>query len=148
MSETTQRPAGGFEIEASTLEEFLRLLQERQAERDRGTIYEVEALPRRAVSIAQLHDQRGSNTGFPVIRRYVLVAFAYGEDLVSYELQTSHDLEFPHGPSEATEKPCERHDEAYEETKVRVRDWIASSSMTERVPILEGYLRHASGRSS
>ncbi len=102
---------------------------------------------RRAVYVAQLHDQRGTSTGFPMIRRYVLAAFAYGDDLVSFEVQISHDLEVPRAPH--ARKFRERHDEEFRRLRDEIRDRIDTTGLVSRgVVVLDGYLHHSTGRAS
>ena len=74
-------PEPGFEIEVASVEEFLKLLKEREEE---GGGPEGTGAMRKAVFVAQMMDQRPSNYGFPLIRRYVVAAFAYGKDRISF----------------------------------------------------------------
>ena len=82
----------GFEIEVASVEEFLKLLKERE---DEGGEQEGNSAMRKAVFVAQMMDRRPSNYGFPLIRRYVVAAFAYGRDRVSYTRTTSNAVELP-----------------------------------------------------
>lgn len=144
MSETTNRPAG-FEVEAGSVEEFLRLLDEREAERKRGVLPSVEPLPRTAVYVAPLQDIRHGGNGmpWPSVRRYVLAGFAYGEDLVSYRVDVSSGMEFPDGPDR--DKPRELHNRIYEDLKTRIGDWAVYQGH-ERVRVLDGYLHRVGAR--
>ena len=83
-------PEPGFEIEVPSVEEFLKLLKEREEE---GGKQEGNRATRKAVFVAQMMDWRPSNYGFPLIRRYVVAAFAYGRDRVSYTRTTSNAVE-------------------------------------------------------
>ncbi len=123
----------GFEIEVSSVEEFLRLLKERNEEpsgQDRyGTL-------RRAVFIAQMMDRRPSNYVFPLTRRYVVAAFAYGGDRVSYTRTTSNAVELP----ETVATTEDRQQEAYEEIRTEIERGLRELDL--RVPVQEGFLRH------
>jgi translation initiation factor 2B subunit (eIF-2B alpha/beta/delta family) len=87
---TDKEPGLTFGVEASTVEEFLRLLKEREeGETSPGG---QRSATRRAVFVAQMLDQRSSSYGYPSVRRYVFAAFAYGRDLVSLS-RTSSSVE-------------------------------------------------------
>jgi len=123
----------GFEIEVTSVEGFLRLLKERNEEpsgQDRyGTL-------RRAVFVAQMMDRRPSNYVFPLTRRYVVAAFAYGRDRVSYTRTTSNAVELP----ETVAKTEDRQQEAYEEIRTEIERGLRELDL--RVPVHEGFLRH------
>jgi hypothetical protein len=86
----------GFEVEAATVEEFLRLLKER--ERGESFVGEPEAPLRRAVFVARIGEARSSRYGFPKVIRYVVAAFAYGWDIVCHRRLTSSAVEMPGRP--------------------------------------------------
>lgn len=126
-------PACGFEIETATVEEFLRLLKEREEGKDyrRGS----RSSLRRAVFVARMVDQRSSRYGFLLVTRYVVAAFAYGRDLVSYRRITSNAVELP----ETAIRTEERQRETYEEVVAEVERGLDEADV--RVPIYEGRLR-------
>ena len=123
----------GFEIEVSSVEEFLRLLKERNEEPSSQDRY---GTPRRAVFIAQMMDRRPSNYVFPLTRRYVVAAFAYGGDRVSYTRTTSNAVELP----ETVATTEDRQQEAYEEIRTEIERGLRELDL--RVPVHEGFLRH------
>jgi hypothetical protein len=88
---TDKEPGLTFGVEAVTVEEFLRLLKEREeGETSPGG---QRSATRRAVFVAQMLDQRSSSYGYPSVRRYVFAAFAYGRDLVSLSRTSSSVVE-------------------------------------------------------
>ena len=89
----TDEKRGAFDFETATLEEFLEIL----ALRDLEDGPPPEGALRRAVCVTRLFDRHSSQYGFPVVRRYVLAAFAYGGDLVTYREIKSHQMEMPEG---------------------------------------------------
>jgi hypothetical protein len=130
---TEHGPASGSEMEAATVEEFLQLLKERE---------EHEASRRgsrspllRAVFVARMFDQRSSRYGFPLVTRYVVAAFAYGRDLVSYRRTTSNAVEL----LETAVRTEERQREVYEEVVAEIARRLDEEGV--RVPIYEGRLR-------
>lgn len=132
---TEHGPASGFEIEAATVEEFLRLLKERE-EHEASSGGSRSPL-RRAVFVARMLDQRSSRYGFPLVTRYVVAAFAYGRDLVSYRRTTSNAVELP----ETAVRTEERQREAYEEVVAEIERGLDEEDV--RLPIYEGRLRRA-----
>jgi hypothetical protein len=130
---TEHRPACGFEIEVASVEEFLRLLKERE---DESADQAGRGATRRAIFVAQMMDRRPSNYVFPLIRRYVVAAFAYGSDRVSYTRTTSNAVELP----ETVEKTRDRQQKAYEELRAEIGRGLRELAL--RVPIHEGFLRH------
>ncbi len=125
-------PEPGFEIEAVSIEEFLRLLKEREEEQtDRNS----QGIARRAIFIAQMMDRRPSNYGFPLIRRYVVAAFAYGRDRVSYTRTTSNAVELP----ETVTKTEDRQKEVYEEMRGGIERRLEDLDL--HIPVHEGFLR-------
>jgi hypothetical protein len=127
-------PEPGFEIEVASVEEFLRLLKERDDERLDQDGY---GSTRKAVFVAQMMDHRPSNYVFPLIRRYVVAAFAYGTDRVSYTRTTSNAVELP----ETVAKIEDRQQAAYEEVRAEIERGMEDSNLN--VPVHEGFLRHA-----
>lgn len=123
----------GFEIEVASVEEFLKLLKEREEE---GGKQEGNIAMRKAVFIAQMMDQRPSSYGFPLIRRYVVAAFAYGRDRVSYTRTTSNAVELP----ETVTKTEDRQQEVYDEMRQEIERGLEELSL--HVPVHEGFLRH------
>ena len=128
-------PEPGFEIEVASVEEFLKLLTEREEE---GGGQEGTGATRKAVFVAQMMDQRPSNYGFPLIRRYVVAAFAYGRDRVSYTRTTSNVVELP----EMVTKTEDRQQEAYEARRQEIEHGLEELDL--HVPVHEGFLRHPS----
>ena len=128
---TKDEPA--FEVEAATVEEFLRLLKERE---DEAPVRGPRGAVRRAVFVAQMVDQRGSDYGLPMVRRYVTSNFAYGCDLISYRRTTSNAVELP----ETAKKTRDRQQQIYEETRAEIERGIEEVGL--EVPVREGYLRH------
>lgn len=151
MSETP-KARSRFDVEAGTFEEFVNLLQAREGERGspsgaHGGLPAAEPLPRRAVFVSQLADYRGTGLGEPMVRRYVVVSFAYGADLVSFEEQVSHELELRRGPGAypaGVRTPRERHAEAFERLREDAGERIAAVGLEPHVPVLAGHLRHPS----
>ena len=126
-------PEPGFEIEVASVEEFLNLLKERE---DESGEQEGTDATRKAVFVAQMMDQRPSNYGFPLIRRYVVAAFAYGRDRVSYTRTTSNSVELP----EMVTKTEDRQQEAYAEMRQETERGLEELDL--RIPLHEGFLRH------
>jgi len=81
-------------------------------------------------------DRRPSNYVFPLVRCYVVAAFAYGSDRVSYTRTTSNAVELP----DTVEKTRDRQQEAYEELRAEIERGLRELAL--RVPIHEGFLRH------
>ncbi len=61
---TSDEFGSAFEVEAATVEEFLRLLKER--EEGVAPAKESRGATRRAVFVAQMLDQRSSSYGYPL----------------------------------------------------------------------------------
>lgn len=131
---TDEEPGSTFGVEAATLEEFLRLLKEREKAQELSR--EPRGATRRAVFVAQLLDQRSSSYGYPSVKRYVVAAFAYGRDLVSYRRVTSSAVELP----EIAMKTAERQQEAYEEVRAAVERGLEAMGLD--LPIYEGSLSY------
>jgi hypothetical protein len=132
---TEHGPACGFEIEAATVEEFLRLLKER--EEDEAYRRGSRSPLRRAVFVARMFDQRSSRYDFPLVTRYVVATFAYGRDLVSYRRTTSNAVELP----ETAVRTEERQRETFAEVMAEIERGLDEEDI--RVPIYEGRLRRA-----
>lgn len=126
-------PGSGFEIEVASIEEFLRLLTERE---DESADRNGQDVTRRAVFVARMIDRRPSNYGFPLVRRYVVAAFAYGRDSVSYTRTTSNAVELP----ETVTKIEDRQKEAYAEMRAKIERGLEDLNL--HVPVHEGFLRH------
>lgn len=131
---TDGEPGPAFGVEAATVEEFLRLLKER--EDAEGSSREPRGATRRAVFVAQLLDRQSSGYGHPVVRRYVVAAFAYGRDLVSYKRTTFSAVE----PPEIAKKTAERQQETYEEVRAEVECGLERMGLD--LPVFEGFLRY------
>ena len=130
---TEHGPAPGFEIDAATVEEFLRLLKER--EEDEAYRRGSRSPLRRAVFVARMFDQRSSRYDFPLVTRYVVATFAYGRDLVSYRRTTSNAVELP----ETAVRTEERQREAFAEVMAEIERGLDEEDIS--VPIYEGRLR-------
>jgi hypothetical protein len=123
----------GFEVEVASVGEFLRQLKERNEQLPGRQGYGASG---RAIFVAQMMDRRPSNYGFPLVRRYVIAAFAYGRDRVSYTRTTSNAVELP----ETVGKIEDRQAEAYEEVRVEIECGLRDLDL--EVPIHLGFLRH------
>lgn len=126
-------PEPGFEIEVANVEEFLRLLKERETE---NAQHNGHGSTRTAVFVAQMVDYCPSDYVFPLVRRYVVAAFIYGRDRVSYTRTTSNAVELP----ETVGKIEDRQQEAYEEIRTQIERGLEDLDL--RVPVREGFLRH------
>jgi hypothetical protein len=132
---TTHGSGPGFEVEAATVEEFLRLLKER--ERDDPAFEGPQHSLRRAVFVARMLEQRSSRFGYPLVTRYVVAAFAYGPDVVYLRRTTSHAVEL----SETVDMTEKRQRIVYEEMKAEVGREMEDANIS--VPLYEGCLRHS-----
>jgi hypothetical protein len=133
MTDEEHKPTS-FQVEAATVEEFLRLLKKR--EESEASPRELRSATRRAVFVAQMLDQRSSNYGYPSVRRYVVAAFAYGQDLVSLSRTTSNAVELP----EIASRAAERQNDAYEEIRKEIERGLEGVGLD--LPVYEGFLRH------
>ena len=131
---TDEGQGSTFGVEAATVEEFLRLLKER--EENQEPLREPRGASRRAVFVAQLLDRRNSGYGYPAVRRFVVAAYAYGRDLVSYKRTTSSAVELP----EIAEKAAERQQETYEEIRAELERGLERMGLD--LSGYEGSLRH------
>lgn len=134
---TAQGP-GPFEIETGSIEEFVGLLKDREEDGAVGAL----TLPRRAVWMEQLHDRSYTGYTFPMVRRYVLAVFSYGDDVVSFRVDVSHGLEIPDTPD--SEKPQESHRLAYERLRGEMAERLDGLGLATGVPVLRGYLHPSS----
>ena len=132
---TNEEPGPSFGIETATVEEFLRLLQER--EEDETSPGGLRGATRKAVFVAQMLDQRSTSYGYPSVRRYIVAAFAYGCDLVSYSRTTSSAVELP----EIASRTAERQHEAYEEIRAEIERGLERMGLD--LPLFEGFLRNS-----
>lgn len=123
----------GFEVEVASVEEFLRMLKERDEELPGPQGYGASG---KAIFVARMMDRRLSSYGFPLIRRYVVAAFAYGRDRVSLTRTTSNAVEMPETVAEIED----RQQEAYEDVRKEIGRGLEERGI--RVPIHEGFLRH------
>lgn len=123
----------GFEVEVASVGKFVRLLEERNEEPPSRQGY---GASRKAIFVAQMMDRRPSNYGYPLIRRYVVAAFAYGRDRISYTRTTSNAVELP----EMATRIEDRQQEAYEEIWAEIKRGLEESDL--RVSVHEGFLRH------
>jgi hypothetical protein len=135
LTEHGSRSAPGFEIEAATVQEFVRLLKER--ERGESASEEPRSLLRKAVFVTRMLDQRSSRFGYPLVTRYVVAAFAYGPDLVCCRRTTSHAVELP----ELASKTEDRQRAVYEEMRAEVARGLEEAKIG--IPLYEGCLRRA-----
>jgi hypothetical protein len=123
-----------FEVEVPSVGEFLRLLAERDEELAGRQGYGAFG---KAVFVAQMMDRRPSNYAFPSVRRYVVAAFAYGNDRVSYTRTTSSAVELP----KTATRIEYRQQAAYEEVRAEIERGLKDSGLN--VPVHEGFLCHA-----
>lgn len=130
--------AFAFEVEAASVEEFLRLLGGR--ERVEASTQTPLGVTRRTVFVAPLQEVTGSEYAFPKVTRHVVAAFAYRRDVVSYKRTTSSAVELP----EVSRELAERQREAYELLRAEVERGIEEASLG--VPVREGHLHHPGGR--
>jgi hypothetical protein len=129
----TNDPGRIFEIEAASVEEFLRLLEER--EEGESSARENPDTLSRAVFVARMLDQRGSRFGYPSVTRQVVAAFVHGRGVVYLRTTASHTVELPEN-ARITEV---RHREAYEELREGIQRGLEEADLS--VPLYEGYLR-------
>lgn len=122
------------EVEVASVGEFLRLLKERNDEPPGRQGYGASG---KAIFVAKMMDRRPSNYGFPLIRRYVVVAFAHGRDRISYTRTTSNAVELP----EMVARIEDRQQDVYEEVRAEIERGLEDSDLS--VPVHEGFLHHA-----
>jgi hypothetical protein len=134
---TNEDPVAGFEVEATTVEEFLRLLKKREG--GEASVRQDPGALRRAVFVARMLYRRDSRFGYPSVTRYVVAAFAYGRDVVCCRRATSHAVELP----ELARMTEERQRAAYDELRAEIERGLEELGL--RVPVREGLLRRAAG---
>ena len=144
---TEKGSSAAFEVEVGRMEEFLRMLDMREAEQGHsGASYRSPI--RRAVFVAALLDKRSSASqhGMTVVRRYVTAAFAWvtpsgGEDLVRMERDSSHTVEMnmPAQLEGSPQKLAERQNKMLEEIKASLERYVEERML--EVPVLIGALR-------
>lgn len=130
---TGEEPGPAFAVDTATIEEFLRLLQER--EEGEAPLRGPRGATRRAVFVARMLDRRSSGYGYPSVRRYVVAAFAYGQDLVYYRRTTSSAVKLP----EIVKETADRQQETYEEVRAEVERGLGRMGLD--LPVYEGSLR-------
>ncbi|QIN78469.1 hypothetical protein GBA65_07980 [Rubrobacter marinus] len=123
-----------FEVEAASLGEFLRLLKERS---DGSLGWQGYGSSGRAIFVAKTMDRRPSYYGFPLVRRYVVAAFAHGRDRFSYTRTTSNAVELP----EMVARIEDRQQGAYEEVRAEIERGLEDSDLN--VSVHEGFLHRA-----
>jgi hypothetical protein len=126
----------GFEVEVASVVEFVRILKERDDELAGRQGYRASG---NAVFVARMVYRRPSGYGFPLVRRYVVAAFAHENDRVSYTRTTSNAVELP----ETVTRVEARQREAYEEVWAEIGRGLEEAALD--VPIREGFLRHPAG---
>jgi hypothetical protein len=131
--DVTDEPTPSLAVEVATIGELLRLLKDR--EDAEATEESANERMRRAVFVARLLDRRSSRYGSPLITRRVVVAFAYGRNLISYRRIISNAVELP----EATRRIEGRQRETYEEVRAEIGRGLREMGLD--VPIYEGSLR-------
>lgn len=132
MSDDRSSPA--FEAEVPNLDQFLELLARREKD-DPGNV--ARPLARRAVWATALLDYKSGEYGVPVVRRYLEASFAYGEDLIVYRRNTSHNMEI----GEMSKDLSAKQREAYQELREQIRSALEEMGAAEEIPLLEGSLR-------
>ncbi len=142
---TNHSEGGSFELKAATLKGFLDLLEKRESDPALGET-EGATLPRRAVCVNMLYDQRIESHGLPFRTRYVLATFAYGPDLVSCKLITSASLEMG-SPSEDGEKLAAAQRGEFERVKETVEREVERMGSSGRTPVVVGSLEFPRRRS-
>lgn len=131
---TSEGSGPAFEVEAVSVEEFLRLLTGR--ERAEVSSENPRNVARWAVFVAPLQDVTSGRHAFPKVTRRVVVTFAYGPDIVSYRRITSSAVELP----EVSRELVTRQREACEQLRAEVERGIVEANLG--VPVHEGHLRH------
>lgn len=126
----------GFEVEAATVGEFLKLLKRR--EEDEAPAREASDEILWAVFVARLQEVRSSRYPFPKVTRRVVAAFAHGGDVVCLRRITSSAVELPETAA-VTEG---RQRAVYDEVRAKIEHGIQDMGLD--VPVYEGSLRHSS----
>jgi hypothetical protein len=125
----------GFQVEAATVEEFLRLLEEREGRESAPAGH--HGSPRGAVFVARMLDRRNSRFGYPSVTRHVVAAFAHGGDVVCLRRTTSHAVELPEtaGMTEGRQRAV------YDEIRAGIE--LGLEDIGLEVPVYEGSLRRS-----
>lgn len=131
---THYRPGSTFRMEATSVEEFLRLLSGRETAvgQSRGPRDSVQ----RTVFVTPLQGVMSGRYGSPKVTRSVVAAFAFGAYIVTYTRTTSNAVELP----KVASKLAERQREACEQLRAEIERGLEESDL--RVPVHEGVLRH------
>ncbi len=137
-------PHAPFELETSNVEEFLSLLERRENDAANAPP-RVTPLLRRAVCVEALLDQTASQHGLPFRTRYVVAAFAYGEDLVTFKSVTSRSAEMA-PPADDERELAAAQWRRYAEVLGAIRERLGEMGASSRVPLVEGTLRHSGGK--
>lgn len=124
--------APGFEVEAASVEEFLRLLREREGDEAAQGVPSSPLL--RAVFVARLQEVRRSRYPFPKVVRRVVAAFAHGADVVCLRRITSSAVELP----EMARTFEEGQRAVYEELRAEVERGLGEADLG--IPLYEGSL--------
>ena len=122
-----------YEITSSRLDEFLELLERREAQPGRRR----EPLPRRVVCVEGLCDLRPTELGVPYVRRRVVAGFAVEGDLVRVELVSSEGYEHPHEREELEERQAR----LLQHVREALRDKIDDLGLSVQVPVIRGTIR-------
>lgn len=131
---TREGSGPAFEVEAASVEEFLRLLTGR--ERAEAPSQDSRSVARGAVFVALLQDVTSGRYAFPKVTRRVVAAFAYGPDIVFYRRTTSSAVELP----EVSRELVAMQRAACEQLRAEVERGIDEANLG--VPVHEGHLRH------
>lgn len=124
----------GFEVEAATMDEFLRLLKKR--EEDQAPAREDLGRLRGAVFVARLREVRSSRYPFPKVTRRVVAAFARGEGVVCLSRITSNAVELPE-----TKRTTEGWQRAvHEGVLAEITRGLEEAGLANEVPVYEGSL--------
>ncbi len=130
---TREGSGSTFEVEAASVEEFLRLLTGREGAE--GPSRNPRSVARGAVFVAPLQDVTSGRYAFPKVTRRVVATFAYGPDIISYRRTTSSAAELP----EVSRELVVRQREACEQLRSEVERGIEDANLG--VPVHEGHLR-------
>jgi hypothetical protein len=128
----------GIEVEAATVEEFLRLLREREEAGSNPA--KARGAFREAVFVAGVRETRSSRYAFPKVVRYVIAAFAYGRGVACHRRLTSSAVEMP----EMTRTLEGRQREACDQLRAEVERGLEEAGL--RVPLYEGSLPYLQDR--
>lgn len=131
---TREGSGPAFEVEAASVEEFLRLL----TGRGRAEIpsQNPRSVAREAVFVTPLQDVTSGRYAFPKVTRRVVATFTYGPDLVSYKRTTSSAVELP----EVSRELVVGQREACEQLRAELERGIDDANLG--ILVHEGHLRH------